>query len=66
MKANMGKADKTFRMILGTVIIVLGVYFKSWWGAVGIIPILTSFISWCPFYVPFGLSTMTKQKESKN
>ena len=64
MKANMGKVDKTIRWILGLVIILLGIYFESWWGAIGIIPILTSLISWCPFYVPFGLSTISKQKES--
>ena len=63
MKANMGKGDKIFRMIFGAILIVLGLYFQSWWGAVGLIPIITSFISWCPFYVPFKISTISKQKE---
>lgn len=63
MKANMGKGDKTFRMILGATLIVLGLYFQSWWGAIGLIPIITSFISWCPFYVPLKISTISKQKE---
>ncbi len=62
MKANMGKEDKTFRMILGAILTVLGLYFQSWWGAVGLIPIITSFISWCPFYVPLKISTISKQK----
>ena len=63
MKANMGKGDKIFRMIFGAILIVLGLYFQSWWGAVGLIPIITSVISWCPFYVPFKISTISKQKE---
>lgn len=63
MKANMGKGDKTVRMILGGIILALGLYFQSWWGAVGLIPIITSYISWCPFYVPLKISTISKQKE---
>ncbi len=57
MKANVGKADKVIRIILGVAIIAAGVYFKSWWGAIGIIPILTAAISWCPLYTPLGIKT---------
>ncbi len=57
MQANMGKADKSIRLVLGIVIIGLGIYFKSWWGAVGLIPLLTATISWCPLYAPFKIST---------
>ncbi len=61
MKKNIGKADKSIRLFLGIVVIALGIYFKSWWGAIGIIPIFTSLINWCPIYAPFGLSTKEKQ-----
>jgi len=61
MTINMGRADKTIRIILGLVIIAAGIYFKSWWGAIGIIPVATSALSWCPVYVPFGLSTCKKE-----
>lgn len=57
MKANVGKADKVIRIILGAAIIGAGIYFKSWWGAIGLIPILTAAISWCPLYSPFGIKT---------
>lgn len=57
MKANVGKADKVIRIVLGVAIIAAGVYFKSWWGAIGIIPILTAAISWCPLYAPMGIKT---------
>ncbi len=57
MKANVGKADKVIRIILGVAIIGVGIYFKSWWGAIGIVPILTAAISWCPLYTPFGIKT---------
>ena len=62
MKCNVGKTNKMFRIILGIVIILAGFYFKSWWGAVGVIPIVTGFIRWCPAYVLFGLSTCKEEK----
>jgi uncharacterized protein (DUF58 family) len=57
MKKNMGNADRWIRVILGLAIIAAGVYFKSWWGLIGIIPLATSLISTCPLYLPFGIST---------
>lgn len=63
MKCNVGKTDKMFRIILGVTIILAGVYFQSWWGAVGIVPIVTGFIRWCPAYLPFGFSTCGDEKE---
>ena len=63
MKCNVGKTDKMFRIILGVVIILAGIYFKSWWGAVGVIPIVTGFIRWCPAYISFGFSTCEPDKK---
>ena len=37
MKCNVGKTDRMFRIILGVIIILAGIYFKSWWGAVGLL-----------------------------
>lgn len=60
MKSNMGKTDRVIRAILGTGIIAGGVYYQSWWGAIGIIPLFTAAISWCPVYLPFGISSCKK------
>jgi hypothetical protein len=57
MSKNMGKVDRILRAVLGIVVIALGIYFQSWWGALGLILLLTATISWCPIYVPFKLST---------
>jgi hypothetical protein len=57
MKANVGKTDKIIRIILGLAIGAVGLLNHSWLGLIGIVPILTAFISWCPFYVPFKIST---------
>jgi hypothetical protein len=63
MKANMGTADKIIRVLIaviigvliytnvisGTLAIVLGV--------LGIVFLLTSLVSFCPLYTPFGIKT---------
>ena len=57
MKSNVGKTDRMIRVIIGAGIIAIGVYLKSWWGAIGILPIITAAIGWCPAYLPFGISS---------
>jgi len=57
MKVNMGVVDRGIRAVVGVVIIILGVAYKSWWGAVGLLPLLTAAIARCPAYLPFGIST---------
>jgi len=64
MKKNMGAADRLLRILVAVAIIV--VYFTTAWvsGTLAIILlalsgifILTSFISFCPLYLPFGINT---------
>ena len=57
MKCNVGKTDRTIRIIAGLSIIAAGVFFQSWWGAVGLVPLITGSIKWCPAYLPFNIST---------
>lgn len=57
MEKNVGNIDRIVRIILGIVILALGIYFKSWWGLVGLLPILTGTIRYCPLYVPFHIKT---------
>lgn len=67
MKKNMGTADKIVRILLAIVISIL--YFTNvisgTMAIVGLILsavfILTSFISFCPLYLPFGISTRKKE-----
>jgi len=57
MMKNVGSADRVVRVVVGLAIIAAGFYFKSWWGAVGVVPLLTAAIGWCPAYLPFGITT---------
>ena len=61
MNKNVGKVDKTLRIIIGLAVIVLGIYFKSWWGLVGLVPLLTAFTGFCPLYAPFKINTVKKK-----
>jgi hypothetical protein len=63
MTCNMGKNDRILRAILGVVILVAGLYFQSWWGLIGLIPLGTSMASWCPFYVPLKIDTRGAKEE---
>jgi len=68
MKPNMGTSDKAVRILLALVVIVL--YLTNVISgtlaivllAFAVILILTSFISFCPLYLPFGINTQKKEK----
>lgn len=71
MKTNMGTVDRIFRLLVAVVIAIL--YATSQiTGTTAIILlilagvfVLTSFMSFCPLYLPFGLSTKKKITEQK-
>ena len=68
MKKNMGSSDKIIRLLIavgvavlyftgtisGTLAIVLGV--------LAVVFVATSFMSFCPLYLPFGISTLRKRR----
>jgi len=57
MKCNVGKTDRILRVVAGILIIIAGLYFQSWWGAAGLVPLMTGLLRWCPAYVPFKIKT---------
>ncbi len=62
MKQNVGGMDRAVRAIAGLAIIGAGVYFQSWWGAIGAVLLFTAAVGWCPPYALMGMSTCkTKQ-----
>lgn len=66
MTTNVGSIDRSIRILVGLTILGAGFYFKNWWGLLGLGPLLTAFVGFCPAYVPFGLSTCAaKEKGDK-
>ena len=57
MKINVGSTERLLRIIVGVVMIGLGLYFQSWWGVVGLIPLLTGLFRFCPLYKMLGMNT---------
>ncbi len=57
MKCNVGGTDRILRVIIGLIIIALGIYFESFLGFIGLIPVLTAVFRICPLYIPLRFST---------
>ncbi len=57
MTKNVGTVDKVIRIVAGLAIIGAGVYYQNWWGAIGLVPLLTALIGWCPAYSLLGIKT---------
>lgn len=57
MTCNIGGKDKVIRWIVGLAVLGAGFYFKSWWGLLGIIPIMTAIVGFCGLYKVLGIST---------
>lgn len=57
MQANVGGADRLVRFIAGLVLLSLVWLVPTNWGWLGIVPLMTGLIRWCPAYLPFGLSS---------
>ena len=58
-------ADKVLRLVVGAAIIAAGVYFQSWWGAIGAVPILTALMGRCPPYALLGINTCATRSPSR-
>lgn len=58
MKKNIGGAERIARIVLGLGILAFAfVGPKTPWAYLGIVPLATGLIGWCPPYALFGIST---------
>ena len=58
MSCNVGGIDRALRIVVGIVLIGLAATDKiGWWGYIGVVPLATGLIGWCPAYLPFGIKT---------
>ncbi|MCV3373562.1 DUF2892 domain-containing protein [Campylobacter lari] len=65
----MSKLERVLRITLAIVAFSLGVYFSTWWGLLGLIPLLTGIFAVCPIRVfsgkqacPLGVCPISKKK----
>jgi hypothetical protein len=60
MKTNVGGIDRGLRIVAGLAI--LSLFFvldegQRGWALVGLVPLLTGLVSWCPLYTLLGIKT---------
>lgn len=65
MNQNVGGVDRIARIVVGLVLLSLVfVGPKTLWGLIGLVPLSTGTLAWCPAYLPFGLKTCGTKKEA--
>ena len=65
MKSNVGGIDKVLRIVAGLALLslVFILYGNArWWGLIGIVPLLTGSLGWCPAYTVVVLNTCPVKK----
>jgi hypothetical protein len=58
MTANIGNADRIARIVAGLLLIALAASGTvGIWGYIGIVPLATGLVNWCPIYRVLGIDT---------
>jgi Inner membrane protein YgaP-like, transmembrane domain len=67
MKANVGGVDKILRIVVGLGLLSLILILQGdvrWWGLIGLVPLLTGLVNFCPLYALLGLNTCPMKDKS--
>lgn len=68
MKSNVGGTDKVLRIVVGFGLLSLLFFLEGnarWWGLIGVVPLATGFINFCPLYALLGITTGAASEEKK-
>ncbi|HWM44631.1 MAG TPA: DUF2892 domain-containing protein [Burkholderiales bacterium] len=60
MKANVGMTDQAARIVIGVALLSLAVILEGgarWLGLIGLVPIATALLSYCPLYSLLGVAS---------
>ena len=58
MFKNVGGVDRAVRIVAGLGILSLAfIGPQTAWGYIGLVPLVTGLVGWCPAYLPFGIKT---------
>ena len=58
MKTNEGGIDRILRIVAGLALLgLMATGTIGWWGWLGVVPLATGLIGWCPVYTLLGLNT---------
>ncbi len=63
MKQNVGGIDRILRIAVGVALIALAATGTvGLWGYIGVVPLLTGLLGWCPPYALFGFSSCSTKR----
>ena len=65
MQPNVGGIDRGLRIAVGVALLLWEAFGQGdlrWWGLIGVVPLATGFLRWCPAYLPFGFRTCSTEK----
>lgn len=58
MTKNIGTVDRTLRILAGLALIALAATDTvGLWGWIGVVPLATALVGWCPAYKLLGITT---------
>lgn len=60
MITNVGVADRVARIVVGVALVAFALYGQAdyaWIGWIGVVPLLTAALGWCPLYSMLGVRT---------
>lgn len=66
MEVNVGRVDRLIRIIIGLAVLSLLWLVEGnlkWLGLIGLIPLFTAAVKWCPLYTLFGIRTCPAKKD---
>ncbi len=66
LKKNIGYLDSILRVFGGALIVAFGLYFNSYWGFIGLIPVVSGAVSFCPIYKILNTTTISPDLEREN
>ena len=64
MKANVGGIDRILRIVVGLALIAWALLGGPVWAWIGVVPLATAAIGFCPLYPILGMSTCPADKKS--
>lgn len=60
MNANIGTSDRILRIVIGVALLSVLFWVNGgarWLGLIGLVPIGTALVRWCPLYTLLGIRT---------
>jgi hypothetical protein len=65
LKNNVCTEGRFTRIFVGSLLLLSGLYFKTLWGLIGLLPLFMGIIGWCFIYQIFGISTYESEEKER-